>query len=227
MRVSTASCGTMVLHFLRGASGCPSSLCTSSQVSRGFDGAFTLPTTYQYPEDYTNLTFANGTVLPVEICAFVTSSTWSTDIIDGKSLTDFFCIAPAQSSTSSPLSNATSTPSPTPISAMATGTTAPTLLGYSYSAVAKDPNNQVAGYFLNGTGFDDTAILRIASFANETADPTSAASTFVNTTRDFFAAVRSANKTKLIIDVSGNGGGNTILPVDVVSAAVLGTRCTS
>jgi type IV secretory pathway TraG/TraD family ATPase VirD4 len=104
-----------------------------------------LPTIYQYPEDYTNFAFANGTMLPVENYAFFTSSTWFTDIVDGKTFTDFFCITPAQESTSSsPLSNTTSTPSSTPTSTMVTGTTAPTLLGYPYSAVTKDPNNQVA-----------------------------------------------------------------------------------
>jgi hypothetical protein len=108
-------------------------------------------------------------------------------------------------------------PSPTPTSTVPTEITAPTLLGYPYGAVAKDPNNQVAGYFLNGTGLDDVAVLRIASFANETADQATAPLTFVNTTRDFFAAAAVANKTKLILDVLGNGGGNTILPNDVVS----------
>jgi C-terminal processing protease CtpA/Prc len=81
----------------------------------------------------------------------------------------------------------------------------------------KTPNNQVAGYFLNGTGLDDVAVLRITSFANETADQATAPLTFVNTTLDFFAAAAAANKTKLILDVLGNGGGNTILPNDVVS----------
>ncbi|KAE9364686.1 hypothetical protein N431DRAFT_474269 [Stipitochalara longipes BDJ] len=184
--------------------------------SGGFDGAFTLPSTYEFPDDYTNLTFANGTTLPVENYAFVTAETWSTDIVDGKTFTEFFCIAPAQTSTTSSTSNATSTTSSTASTTSPTGTTAPKLLGYPYGAVAKDPNNQVAGYFLNSTGLDDTAVLRIASFANETVlIPSDGALSFVNATKDFFAAAAAANKTKLIIDVSGNGGGNTLLPNDV------------
>lgn len=124
-------------------------------------------------------------------------------IVDGKSFTEHFCIKPAQ-----------------PIPKNATST--PTLLGYPFLPVNKDPSNQVAGYFLNGTGLDDVAILRITSFANETADPDLRTATFVNTTRDFLAAATAANKKKLIIDVSGNGGGNTILPNDVVSITFYG-----
>ena len=188
-------------------------------VCSGFNGAFTVPGTYEYPEDYTNVTFANGTTVPVENVAFVNAETWSVDIINGTAFTEYFCIAPAQPSTTSSSSNATATLLSIPSATIPTGTTAPTLLGYPYGAVAKDPNNQIAGYFLNGTGLDDIALLRIASFANETvAVPSDAATSFVNTAIDFFAAVAAANKTKLIIDVSGNGGGNTILPNDVVSA---------
>ena len=63
------------------------------RVYSGFDGAFTLPGTYEFPDDYTNITFANGTTLPVQNYAFVTAETWSTDVVDGKSFTEFFCIA--------------------------------------------------------------------------------------------------------------------------------------
>ena len=157
--------------------------------------------------------------MSVENYAFVNAETWSTDIVNGTAFTKYFCIEPALVSTTTSSSNASSTPSATPSATAPTGTTAPTLLGYPYTAVAKDPNNQIAGYFLNGT-LDDTAVLRIASFANETV-PQDAAYSFVNTTEKFFAAVAAANKTKLIIDVSGNGGGNTILPNDVVSTPLL------
>lgn len=82
-----------------------------------------------------------------------------------------------------------------------------------------DPYQQVAGYFLNGSDHQDTAVLCIAGFENLVASTNSSAeaSSFQNTTRDFFAAVKSANKTKLIIDLSGNGGGNILLPFDVVN----------
>jgi hypothetical protein len=139
---------------------CNIDLNEANEMFRGLDGAFTLPNTYEYPEDYTNLTFANGTTLAVANYAYVTATTWSADIVNGSAFTDFFCIAPAQADTISSAPNATSTPSSTPSATTPTGTTAPTLLGYPYGAVAKDPNNQVAGYFLNGTEYDGIAVLR-------------------------------------------------------------------
>ncbi|KAH8674486.1 hypothetical protein BGZ60DRAFT_526446 [Tricladium varicosporioides] len=178
---------------------------------------------YQYPGDFTNITYSNGTTISINNYATISPGVWDYDIVDGETFTDAFCILPAQSSDdSSSSTNTTATSTSATASRTATsvsktyGTTAPTLIGYPYLPVAKDPNNQVAGYFMNGTKYSDTAILRIPSFANETTVPQSAASlSFVNATRDFFAAARAANKTKLIIDVMGNPGGNTILPNDV------------
>ncbi|KAH9222504.1 hypothetical protein DL95DRAFT_454511 [Leptodontidium sp. 2 PMI_412] len=182
----------------------------SGPVSGSFNGLFSILSTYQYPGDFT-ITFSNGTTLSVENIAFILTGTWDLKIVDGNSFTQYFCLAPANPSPTTSSASPTSTSSPT------FGTTAPTLRGYPFLPVVKDPNNQVAGYYLNNTGYEDTAILRISTFANETADqgdidPTES---FVNTTRDFLTAVRAANKTKLIIDVSGNGGGNTILPNEV------------
>jgi hypothetical protein len=122
---------------------------------------------------------------------------------------------PAQAnSTTSTTSSSTATPtsatSPAPL---------PTLLGHPETPVVLDPYQQVAGYFLNGSDHQDTAVLCIAGFENTITSTNSSAEalSFQNTAREFFAAVESANKTKLIIDLSGNGGGNILLPFDVVN----------
>jgi hypothetical protein len=76
----------------------------------------------------------------------------------------------------------------------------------------------VAGYFLNGSDYQDTAVLWVATFMQDNtafADQDTITESFVNTTRDFFAALRSSTKTKLIIDLSGNPGGNVLLPDDL------------
>ncbi|PVH71096.1 hypothetical protein DL98DRAFT_616536 [Cadophora sp. DSE1049] len=172
--------------------------------------AYSIPNTYQYPGDFTNVTFSNGTTLSIANLAIIPNGSWSTDIVDGETFTEFFCVATTNPSSTSSSTSPSSTSTPT------YGTTAPTLLGHNFAPVAKDPHNQVAGY-LNATGYADTAILRIGTFANETTAQADfdIEGSFVNTTRDFFAAVRADRKTKLIIDVSGNGGGNTILPNDI------------
>ena len=147
-------------------------------------------------------------------------------IMDGNSFTHELCSGPAQSTDSSsaalstlPTSSATALPSPT--SAFASTTSAvvpnpPTMLGHPEIPVVKDSNNAVAGYFLNGTEYNDTAVLYVASFDNKNHnDPTEYPFTFVNTTRDFFAVIKAANNSKLVVDLSRNLGGNTLLPNDL------------
>ncbi|KAB8288822.1 hypothetical protein EYC80_010724 [Monilinia laxa] len=118
-----------------------------------------------------------------------------------------------------PQATAFAAPSSTSSSIAATSTTSsPYLQGHVYNAVAKDPNNQVAGYFLNESDYEDTAVLQVASIANELfGNESTNPLTFQNTTQKFFNAARSASKIKLVIDLSGNGGGNAILPNDLAN----------
>jgi hypothetical protein len=183
----------------------------------------------QYIHDSTNLTYSNGSTRSYDNFAYInggSSSAWSTDIVDGKSFTEFFCIQPAAEANTPHSVTSSASPTSTPTSS-ATVISLPTMLGHPYTPIVKDPNNQVAGYFLNGTKYQDTAVLYVASFqqsnplygdSNETAN----AQTFISTTRDFFAAAASSNKKRLIIDLSGNGGGNTLLPNDLVSVSHYG-----
>lgn len=88
---------------------------------------------------------------------------------------------------------------------------APTAIpGYPSSFVSQ-VQNIVSGYFLNGTGNDNVAVLSITSF-DVTTEPEAAS--FQDTVREFITACKSLHKTRLIIDVRGNGGGDLILPID-------------
>jgi len=82
-------------------------------------------------------------------------------------------------------------------------------------AVAEASSGVVAGYFLNGKGYEDVAVLKIISFSN----PSSSGETKFNnefqaTIKDFLTQCQSKSKTKLIIDLRENGGGNTNLLLD-------------
>jgi hypothetical protein len=189
---------------------------------RSFFGSFYgLPTSF-YPGPFTNVTFANGTTIPYPNTAFINQPNWSEDVIDGTSFTDIFCIKPAQAvqaTTTSATGSASPTTNATPANkavAAASPSTLPQL--FPYTPIVRDPNNQVAGYFLNGSDYQDTAVLWVGTFDQENAayaDQDTVTESFVNTTRDFFAALRASTKTKLIIDLSGNPGGNTLLPDDL------------
>ena len=121
------------------------------------NGAFTQLSLNFYPGPFTNLTFANGTHRSFPNRAFTSETLWSTDIVDGDSFTDFFCVAPvasveqAAASSAAPTSSPTDVPSPTSAVASQTSSTVPnppTMMGHPETPIVKDSNNAVAGYFL-------------------------------------------------------------------------------
>ena len=144
-----------------------------------------------YPGRTTKLTFANGSHYESPNLAIILSS------LDGISNGDdaysaFF----APSATSSAV--ATTNP-----------TSGPTIPGYPHP-VAESPDGIISGYFLNGTGLEDVAVLVIFSFEppQVTADTQRQ---FQQTLQDFLTSASSAGKKKLVIDLQTNGGGLTNL----------------
>lgn len=75
-------------------------------------------------------------------------------------------------------------------------------------AKIQSPDGTVAGYFLNGTGYEETAVLSISE-ESET-DPLGAQAAV----SEFLAACTNASKKKLILDFSNNPGGQFILAYD-------------
>ena len=72
-------------------------------------------------------------------------------------------------------------------------------LGYP-DPVNQDSKKKLAGYFLTSTGFEDVAVLSILSFTGE---PANSSRELAN----FLESCKEAKKTKLVVDVSNNGGG--------------------
>lgn len=89
----------------------------------------------------------------------------------------------------------TSTPNPT-------STPAP---GYP-PPVIRQQNNLIGGYYLSGPAYSSVAVLSVPSLVGLFA----AEASFQDTASKFIAAAVTAGKTKLVIDLSANGGG-TIL----------------
>lgn len=88
----------------------------------------------------------------------------------------------------------------TPSTPPPTSTPAP---GYP-APVIKQKNNFIAGYYLeNAPGYEDIAVLSVPSFVGASG----AQVEFQQVAMKFLAAAKAAGKTKLIIDVSANGGG--------------------
>ncbi|KAF2502476.1 peptidase S41 family protein-like protein [Lophium mytilinum] len=88
------------------------------------------------------------------------------------------------------------------------GSTSPA--GYPPYVVA-GPSNLVNGYYIDSPGYTDVAVLSLPNFEGDSdyeAD-------FQSTNRNFLAKAVADNKTKLIIDVSANGGGTVLQAYDL------------
>lgn len=73
--------------------------------------------------------------------------------------------------------------------------------------VTEGGGGTVAGYFLDGDGYDDTAVLAVSDFIGTDGDVYGYLEEFQATVEDFLNECRSEGKEKLVIDVTGNGGG--------------------
>ena len=160
-------------------------------------GLFYVTTDSFYNNDTTTYTFANGTTRTSRNIAIPNTAL---DFDSGAELYSKY-IAPSSASQAAS-SGSSTTPSQT---------AAPTNLpGYPKPFVTQ-VQNFVSGYFLDETGQTDVAVLNIRSF--DVATEPEAAS-FQNTIREFIASCKDNGKTRLLIDVRGNGGGDLILTVD-------------
>lgn len=171
-----------------------------------------------YPGNSTSIGFANGTSNSYDTKAVVETATWSENITDGEAFFQYYCVKPAAdaaaaASSSSQSSSSGSQTSP-PIPAV-------TGIFQHPPAVVQDPFEVVSGYYLNGTGYEDVAVLWVAQFLSMI-DPTNSAQieTLQNVTRDFLADAVATGKKRLVLDVSGNIGGISNSPIEIVRSRI-------
>ncbi|KAL6890460.1 hypothetical protein GGI43DRAFT_430616 [Trichoderma evansii] len=139
---------------------------------------------YQGPE--TTFTFDNGTNATFENTASVKAN--MTGIVDGQSYFDRLCVLSIDGRRRDV---------PAAISARAQPIQNP---GYPEPILATN-DGIVSGYFLDGDGFDDVAVISILTF-----DPNSPPQ-FQAVVQNFFAEAVAAGKSKLVVDFQGNPGG--------------------
>ena len=74
----------------------------------------------------------------------------------------------------------------------------------------------MSGYFLNDTGFEDVAVLRVSKFQPpSTASPLGFAEGFQKTVQDFLAACTERGRHKLVLDIQHNDGGVVTVSADL------------
>lgn len=142
---------------------------------------------YIYHGDNTNITFANGTEITLENYARIKVPL--TGITDGESMYETFCNPNGYDSGAA----ATSVTN-------ATSATLASIPGYPTPVVITD-DAIVAGFYLDGEGYEDVAVIVLLAFESESP------AEFQAVASKFFADAVAAGKTKLVIDFQGNGGG--------------------
>ncbi|KAL2831556.1 hypothetical protein BDW59DRAFT_169792 [Aspergillus cavernicola] len=158
------------------------------------------------------LGYANGTTSTSEVQGVARNGEF--EFADGWELYKTFCL-PTPPSTSTPASSSSPTPTPgtsSPVSTPTPTTVLPAPTGYPKAAV-RDDNNLVAGYLLDEPELKDTAVLSVPTFGlSDVEGGTAIVSDLVV---EFLNQAVDAGKTKIIIDMSGNPGGDTNYAFDL------------
>lgn len=158
--------------------------------SNGFEGSFTAGAG---KTAYHTVGFANGSTLVVETT--VTISGFPFD--NGTSLWESLCL-PQETSGKTSEDESNETPSPN----------LPAPDGYP-EPVIRENANRILGFLPDSKGLEDTAVLAVPTFDETVGDVTvtNGTAVFARIARDFIYNATSAGRTKMIIDLSGNGGG--------------------
>ena len=162
---------------------------------------------YQGPS--MTFTYDNGENKTAESFAVIRAGANFTGVNTGEDYYQRFCnpdLSLAATSANSTTSTATSESSTT--SATTLAAPEPTIQGFPFPVVRDSGSNTTAGYFLNGTGYEDVAVLSVLGFSPfGTFDTIEYLTNFQSTVEEFLVKSKEAGKTKLVIDVTANGGG--------------------
>ncbi|KAF2197853.1 hypothetical protein GQ43DRAFT_423719 [Delitschia confertaspora ATCC 74209] len=164
-----------------------------------------------YPGAITELEFANGTKTTYTNFAKVLVE--FDGITDGESLYQKLFTYPKPSETESTEAATTSPAATTATTTIAKATAAAASTpapGYP-PPVFRESHNLIGGYYIDESDYSDIAVLSVPSFVSLDA----AEIPFQQVSEKFLAAARAAGKTKLIIDVSANGGGTILQGYDL------------
>ncbi|GAB1736596.1 hypothetical protein NU219Hw_g8223t1 [Hortaea werneckii] len=171
-----------------------------------------------YQGNETILSFSNGTDRTVPTVATLAVNKTLEGVTDGGSFFQRFCNTTYEEKVLQLLQNSgtgssnTTTPTTTtqvPYEPVSTQSIAPTNDAFPSPIIASVDGN-IAGYFPEDQ-FEDLAVLSVPSFLSLQARSVE----FENAVRQILATANDNNKTKLVIDLRGNGGGSTFLAYDL------------
>ncbi|KAK2770515.1 peptidase s41 family protein [Colletotrichum kahawae] len=173
-----------------------------AQFARGSAAGFTVRLAGNCPDEEV-IKFTNDTTYTNELYARVSRTTleW---LDTAEKLHNHFEV-PATTT-----SAAASTTAPSTSTTVSSSIPSPTSLEGYPKPVAFHKHEWISGYFMEGKGYEDTAVLAVLGFSPWTISKPNG--TFeireaFRTVAEFLEKAKDAKKKKLIIDVQGNGGG--------------------
>ena len=160
--------------------------------------------TYQGPS--LTVTYDNGEAHTGEFVAAVRLGANFTGVNTGEDYYNRFC-SPKEAASSTATS---AVPTSTTTTSPSTPSMPPPIIpvpGYPFPLIRDAGYDNTAGYFLNGTGFEDVAVLAISGFEADDVDSDLYLLNIQSTVAGFIVKCRASNKKRLVIDVTENGGG--------------------
>ena len=176
------------------------------------DAGLTVAASLAFLGSSVTLTYDNGQEKSQESVAVFRAGANFTGVKTGEDFYNRFCNP-----------NATQTVVAAPPAPPANTTTAlpkpaPTIQGYPFPIVRDSGANTTSGYFLNGTGYDNVAVLSVLGFSPAgDIGAVEYLSNFQSTVSSFLSQSKAAGKTRLVVDVSANGGGFVIAGFELFS----------
>ncbi|CZR51375.1 uncharacterized protein PAC_01250 [Phialocephala subalpina] len=177
-------------------------------------GMLTVAASLAFQGSSVTLTYDNGQEKTEQSFAIIRPGINFTGVNTGE---DFYNKFLNPNSTQSQAANTTSSATPTPTSTSTSSASpsvntlaapAPTISGYPFPIVRDSGANTTAGYFLDGTGYDNVAVLSVSAFSPAgNIGSIEYLTNFQSAVASFLSKCKVAGKTRLIIDVSANGGG--------------------
>lgn len=145
---------------------------------------------FTYPGPNTTLTFANGTTVVYKTMALIPGN--FSGVTDGESAFQKFC--------TNPVAVQATTPAPPPFQPGDAVNNTARLKGYPIAQVSSS-DGQISGYYLKSQANSDVGVISMNSF-----EPNTPAE-FQAVIQTMLAEMKRDGKTKLVVDLQGNGGG--------------------
>lgn len=179
-----------------------------------------------YQGDSLTLEYDNGQKVTQDSYALIRPTADFRGVNTGEDFYQKFCnpanAPPAGAGTGGqPTTPATPAPTAPPGSAQPP---APAIPGFPMPAIRDSGANITAGYFLTGAGYEDVAVMSVLGFSPEgDFDTLEYVVNFQKLTQNFLAMCKQSGKQKLVIDVTGNGGGLVAAGFELYSQLFPGT----